>query len=268
MAEPDLPIDTITPLEPLPENISVEPKLIKGVSRWGQREPFNSALPYLPSGRQASVGCAVLAVAMYMSYHETPGSYAGRNLNWKMMKIWPESADLAYFLYILGDENNLNLTYQENGTGTFPLEYVYERTFTNCGYPYSSPSPLSNFNFSSKFMVNLQLPMILRGDSMEGDVIGGHVWITDGLLHIQDRDMFNSKEVIDKFYLHCVWGWYGRGNGYFKFDKLNRIGGNRDGGNDTGTYAGYNDFDEVPEFSRANGLWGIRPGGQMIRPDF
>lgn len=265
--ELNAPIDTVTIPNPLPENVTVEPLLDARVRKWGQRAPFNSSIPFVFDGEKAPVGCHPLACAMYMSYFNHPSNHNGRTLNWNNIIKNYYDGDLAYILWDLGSEKNLNVQYTASGTGTYSSQL--RQTFENYNYSFpSSAIRLSSFDFSSKFKVMNQLPMYIYGSGYYNDEPTGHAWIIDGVLHLQNPKDIITGDLANEYYFHCVWGWYGKGNGYFKKDKVNKIGGERYAPDGTdGTYPGIQDTNEVPTWDiMVTGLWGIRPGGAMIRP--
>ncbi|MDE6256248.1 MAG: C10 family peptidase, partial [Muribaculaceae bacterium] len=267
LINPSLPIDTITIPTPLPENVTVEPLLDPRVRKWGQESPFNVCIPFLSNGLRGYVGCGPLAVAMIMSYHQVPTYHEGKYYNWKSMISNYSDSSLAYLLYDIGTGNNLHVTYRLNSTGTNPI--YFERTFKNYSYTFpSSAKKLTSFDFSSKLKVSAQLPMLVYGSGIIDNVQEGHAWVIDGLLHLQNPKSSSYGELSNDYYYHCVWGWYGKGNGYFKCNEINSIGGQRYASDGTdGIYPGYNDSDDVPTWDiDVSALWGICPGGAIIRP--
>lgn len=262
-----LPTESIDNPDPLPENVSVGPLLNSKVRKWGQRFPFNAYMPLLSNGETALTGCHPLACAMYMSYFEHPSSHNGRKLNWNNIINDYYNDDLAFILYDLGTASNLNADYSLSGTSVYPVNL--KRTFQNYGYDFPTSSiRLTSFDFSSKFKVTTQLPMYIYGNGSKDDELYGHAWIIDGVFHLQIPLDMNTGTLSNEYYYHCVWGWYGTGNGYFKANNVNSIGGERYASDGTdGTSFGHKDSDIVPLFDIVvRGLYGIRPEMGVVAP--
>lgn len=259
--------DNIVMPDPMAENVTIEPKLDSRVRKWGQSSPFNAYIPVLSNGLRGYTGCAPLSSAMIMSYYKHPDSHEGRTYDWNSIIRNYSDDSLAFLLYDLGTSGNLNVEYKLTGTGAYPG--YFSRTFKNFDYSFpSEPITLTSFDFSSKFNVTKQLPMLVYGWMIQDNTEYGHAWVIDGLLHLQTPLDMATGEYSEEFYFHCVWGWYGKGNGYFKSTKINSIGGERFASDGTdGMFPGYQDSDNVPTWDiDVSGLWGIIPAPQMVFP--
>ncbi|MDE6717454.1 MAG: C10 family peptidase [Muribaculaceae bacterium] len=104
---------------------------------------------------------------------------------------------------------------------------------------------------------------------------GGHSWIIDGLLHIPyDPDnKLAPNNSPDAYFMHCVWGWYGRANGYYRIDGFGNLASDRHSKeNSDTTYPGYTDGESNYVINQE--LWGyygfkkkpIISGGVIVDP--
>ncbi len=84
-------------------------------------------------------------------------------------------------------------------------------------YDFSIPHLENHFRYEDKS------PVIIRG----WDNSSAHYWVVDGCCYTQKNydvtryDYYGDpghnykKSVISQLYYHCVWGWYGKGNGWY-----------------------------------------------------
>lgn len=215
---PGIPIPD-PPIKPIFE-VEVAPLLHANVRKWGQEYPFNK---YCSNGH---VGCVPLSAGMIMSYFEWPTSYGGYTFSWAAMKNDFFNDTLARFLAMLGQPNNLNAHYEnEDHTYVFDdeLSRNYTRTFNNFGY---KNIKIQNFSETTARAAikgsNGNSPIIITGKNKDRTK-SGHAWVLDGIYHV--RTIPSSAVVepgdnkkYDEFYcFHCVWGWFGHNNGYFRF---------------------------------------------------
>lgn len=192
---------------------------------WGQGEPFNTLCP------TAFTGCSATAMAIKMKYHNYPergtGSYSyytsmGQNLtmdfdfdinfnlmdtNYNFGQYTKAQADaVAKLMYACGVA--LGVEYGPNGSSARVSGFVKMAKY----FGYSNDIKVvkrSCYSDKEWFdLLNNELdnngPVIYVGfDDTNTD---GHTFLIDGRNHM---GMY-----------HINWGWYGRGNGYFRMDLL------------------------------------------------
>lgn len=227
------PVDPPTPND----SYKVKPMLAKNVKYWHQGSPLNLNCPWVTDPetgkiRKADAGCVPVAVGMIMSYYEWPLSYQNLSFDWKVIKAIDTTnagtlnavqEGLPQLISTLGNGMNLMTNYQYSGSGT-RMTYYLNSTLVNFKYK----SPMYFYDFSVKGMENLlkqNQPCLMGGTvSTEEKELGGHAWVIDGIIYDDDVLVKGDAEKGDYYirgegYLfHCVWGWQGNDNGYFKFD--------------------------------------------------
>lgn len=178
-----------------------------------QDDPYNKYC-FTPFGVRARVGCAPLAAGTLMGYYEWPKSYKGYTFNWAAMKADRNHDGWARLFSFIGQPDNMNVAYGMDGTGAD--KFTYCSTFSNFGYKGMTLKDFSIEGANSE--LRKHRPLMVRGTDQNGD---GHVWIIDGAKYVEDP-MIVYDTVIKTYYYHCVWGWGGKDNGYFKFqDRIN-----------------------------------------------
>lgn len=223
----------------------IEPMLVKNIKYWHQDYPFNLYCPFVTNPqtgdvRIADVGCVPLAVGMMMSYYEWPLSYQNYTFDWTAIKSYDPIIDsslagtqygLPRLLSILGDGDNLNTNYTYSGSGTKMTRYL---DYALDNFNYTTPAPFYNFSVAGMERALKEHNPCLMGGTMTSNsqVIGAHAWVVDGIIFddyifIPGNSEIADYEIYGEGYLfHCVWGWKGKCNGYFKFDgglKHNKI---------------------------------------------
>lgn len=231
-----LPPGTVVPRDSITINLDTPPLLPKYVRKWGQNEPFNSEVPLEKnSTRHCAVGCGPLAAAMIMAYCEWPNSYKGYTFDWSAIKNGTADNQIAMLLKFIGDKDAMYTTYGgANGSGTSiskipdgfaALNYNFGNGFLS--YPSSIPgfSQINNRPLNPIEHWTYTRPAYMIGEMDYNGGRVGHAWIVDGRLTIHhDPNAYKGEAPEDDIYLHCVWGHYGKGNGYFLVRK-NGIGG-------------------------------------------
>lgn len=186
-----------------------------------------------------------LSLGMLASFYEYPTKYGNnQSIDWNNVKLGYSEDNVAQLLAFIGEKlnteyslNNSTAQIKDLKNAFNSLSYNYEHVF----YPISSNNP-------AMMLFTHKKPLLALG--VYGNNIG-HAWVIDGSLQVNhDPDAFIGGEVPDpKMYLHCVWGDYGRGNGYFLYDKLGNLGGSRNSTYPSdGVYPGYPDFNTVDIF--------------------
>ena len=206
----------------------VAPLLTPSVREWGQGNPYNLECPFLTGGR-AKVGCSALAIGQIMSYYNWPQSYNGVPFYWDYMKRGLYNTGVMYLLAFLGEENNLNMQYGVLESISF-MEDRLEDTFENFGYV--SPGEMYAFSsFSVRYILDKTVdgrqgggPVLVSGNSNTGTI--GHAWVIDGYIQYESKgSLVSGGYLLHDVLLHCVWGWDGKSNGYFWWDKYNSFSG-------------------------------------------
>lgn len=187
----------------------IQPKLTPYQSYMHQSAPFNAECP-LVNGQRPVAGCVPVACEMALSYFKSPVTYKNDVYHWDEMNVGENDADIAKILARLGDKDNLQTNYGVSSSGSVTLER-YEQTFKNFGFP-----NMAHTNFTSKFAAGrlTREPIVVRGS--------GHAWVIDGLY----KHEYKTADSTETMYLfHCVWGWGGSSNGYYRVDGDYRIQG-------------------------------------------
>lgn len=199
--------------------------ILKGfMSRFGQGSPYNTYC-FTATGERAKVGCVPLAIGTVMGHFEWPKSYNSITFNWSNMKEDANFEDWAHLFEIPGRSENTNANYGVNATGvSWNLgPTLYPRTFENMGY---RGAKVAKFDVDVAFSsLGERTPVLIDGLSTSGD--GGHMWIIDGGYETVETLPYETLDgVKEKYYhyFHCVWGWFGRGNGYYYLYN-NTLGG-------------------------------------------
>lgn len=112
---------------------------------------------------------------------------------------------MAKLLYWIGKD--LKIRYTTNGSWAYS-----EDAYSLCQElrPMGIPSGYATFNIEDviEYLKSNNI-IYMRGDDKNGH--GGHAWVSDGYSYCLDKDNGNMINP----YIHCDWGWDGKGNGYF-----------------------------------------------------
>jgi hypothetical protein len=185
------------------------------ITSWGQGWPFNRACPLDENGDRTLAGCVAIATAQIVALHRSPDSYNGHEYLWD--DIVRQGDFLPYETLAINSVANLvhdigELVNTSYGTN---ISTAYSDNVANAldslGYHYEK---LNTVTFDSiKSDIENGYPVYISG-RRSGDYYG-HAWVADGFVILQvniapiNGDMFYRK------YVHCNWGWYGAGNGYY-----------------------------------------------------
>ncbi len=239
-----------------PIRVSVEPLLPDNVRKWGTGAPFNSNTP-LVSGQRSKLSCAALSCAMMMSCYRWPDVYKYSYIDWGDIINNNCHDTLCQILADMGKSYMLNTTYgvNESFSNVENIQNVFDQYYY--GY-YTDGLNLKNFDVSSKEKVRSQLPVLMWGDVVIDNQIFTHTWVIDGLLHVLPSDEKYYGITKPEYFMHCVWGKYGVGNGYFKLTRLDSIGGHRftiDSGD--GSYSGFSDSSTADTYTNTSYMYRI-----------
>lgn len=200
---------------------------------WSQGAPYNTMLPALSSGTNASVGCVATAMAQVMHYWKWPQrprmsipAYVTETLHFSMPALAPVDFnwDAMQVTYLTDDLNSpeakavaqlslycaqsVQMDYQDDGSSASTSD-IPMAMFLYFSYSPTAKYLQRRFYTTSQWetMVLNELaekrPVIYRGRKLTG----GHAFICDGY---DGNGMF-----------HFNWGWHGKSNGYFLLNVLN-----------------------------------------------
>ncbi len=247
---------------------SVPPLLDKNVRKWGKGAPFNQGLPTVNNdGTRAKINDTQLALLMVMSYHEWPNASVNRNFDWAGIKQNPSHPHIGIILQMLGMEFGLNVQYGKEESFADPKNISQAAALM----VYQCESFGRNFrNFPVDYpdSVRALLPRIMWGEITLNGTSHIATWVIDGLKVINEVDKSTGEITPRDYYYHCVWGDYGRGNGFFKVkyvdnisgEVADRIGGKRYSTDPTdGTYEGYQDSSNLPEYVCKDYMYSLSP---------
>lgn len=208
---------------------------------WGQKWPYNNYCIMYPQNEPAYTGCAATAIAQLMAIYKHPSSYHyyPRNttyyFDWDEMNLYTSIKDdniykydstkynqIARLMELLGEPNNLCVTYQSSNQNTYgsssPAEYI-PRTIS--GFGYSSGGERISYD------TDVVIPELLNGyPVLLGGVRDGYGqlrWLGHGVLiryisiPISNGLLggFTWTDPSPTYYVLCNWGNNGTNNGYF-----------------------------------------------------
>lgn len=199
-------------------NIIVDPFIRKVVAQVGQYSPYNLYCPVDSLGEHYPVGCGPVSLLTVCSYYSKPNSINDYSINWKEINSTAESQQAARFLFEIGKDNYLKVTYSMSGTGIKGKDI--ENTLSALNYSYVVSSGYHEMGVLNS-LSNLMPVIILGARKVTENVISAHSWVSDGYLETETIYFPNtmSPSIIYHNYLHMLWGNYGRGNGYFLYDN-------------------------------------------------
>ncbi len=188
-------------------------------TNWGQRSPYNMFCPIIDNS-DTPTGCAPIAMAQIMAYHEYPTSVDGYVLDWTAIKSSDVvsydddyAPNVAYLIRKIGAVAGAR--YAPRSTPTSTVNII--PTFEYFGY-HSSELMLFDED-ESLSSLSMHWPMYTRGANVNND---GHAWVVDGydLYHktaeyynyfLYIENPFKTRILEEKVYMHCNWGWNGTG---------------------------------------------------------
>ena len=220
------PVDPEIPTIEYEIRRQTEPLLNYYQNRWNQQPPYNAYCPVIDDTNTV-VGCMAVAIGQIMAYHQYPVSVGSDTFNWAEINSGNNNDRLAYFFRILGNPENLNMTYRLSESSS--LKNNAQRTFENLGY--NNPGSYLDFNEEEIIALLEQGEAGLSGGGsvyVDGRFSGegyGHAWVIDGYLQynkVQDNILIIPQDIL----FHCVWGFaLGNNNGYYYWAKTETIGG-------------------------------------------
>lgn len=192
--------------------------------KWGQKNPYNNAAPYIKDGQRALTGCVATAVAQIMAYHERPSEYDGVFYDWTDMKKNPSMPEVAHLFRSIGDLVKMQWGLDASGAYMKDIPQCFEKM----GYKkITNPQIYSQWDVITS--IKAKCPVIISGNSVRKNILGikfyrnGHAWVADGYFHRErkvdmyrkGKDKIHHSYVEKEDYLHLNWGWNGISNGYY-----------------------------------------------------
>ena len=198
------------------------------VSRWGQGYPFNAAAPKrnvlggsLLFTARAPVGCVPLALAQIITFNEFPrqfNTWNGRTAHWSEIQqfaSWSSSTTNAGFV--------VATMLKGIGIGVFA---IYTRNWT-----FALPANAGNFLRLIGYQ-NVQVHRTYYEDGIlnmlrnnkpvfvaaVSGITNGHAWVIDGYM-VRERNSVTGHT--QQMLVHCVFGWWGRSNGWYESGIFN-----------------------------------------------
>lgn len=211
--------------EATPNNLMIEkvvsPMFGYEVSHWTQLEPYNQYCP-VKNDTVCPVGCPAMGAGMILSHFRHPSSYNGYSFPWHIITLGSAKSYTARMLQQVGLPENMNVIYTKTASGIIsPLlhESIFN-TFKNMGYEEPECAIINEEDMINSLSEGS--PILVAG-AVKGSN-SGHVWNIDGygkLIRYQ-MDANGNRNTIETLgnYFHCVWGWGGKSNGYFKCYNL------------------------------------------------
>ena len=166
-----------------------------------------------------------------MSIHKYPASYGGCTFDWDAMIADSTHIGIGFLMQLLGNSDNLDIDYDYNGSSGS----IADAPIALHNFGYAHPGVYDDYNIST-IMSNLTigLPVLIRGEGafyktyLDPNVpqeitSGGHAWLGDGCAIIQRTMLiynfatgqYIAQGPIVSQYVHCNFGWSGKGNGLF-----------------------------------------------------
>ena len=192
------------------------------ITSWRQWYPFNTAAPMrgpVWNRGLAPVGCVPLALAQIITHNAHPQTttWNGRTASWfdkQRFASWNSSTTntgltIAQMLRVIGSD--VNALYTRNWT--FALPFYAERFLNRIGYRSVN---LRRYYYEDGIlaMIRNNRPVFVAAVS---GVVNGHAWVIDGYM-IRERGLHTQQTLV-----HCVWGWGGRGNGWYESGIFNSM---------------------------------------------
>lgn len=142
---------------------------------WHQYSPYNDSCT-----NQYPAGCAVIAAAQVMKYHEYPSTFIlnGTSFTWSDIPVSPSSLPnkIPQFIYGLGVLFNTTYGYYESSS---PLLDVFTGLFS-LGYYVHYDENNDEATYRYRIMYD-QNPVIMYGWKSNASSASGHAWVCDGV---------------------------------------------------------------------------------------
>lgn len=228
-----------------PKRVQAVAPLLKNIN-WAQQSPFNYQCPTY-NGERASVGCAGLAMAQIVNYWKYPtempalggyqnsynyqyiGNLPARTMDYSLIRdqytTWTDAGSLAWVDGVTDEEKQevawlcrycsqaCLMNFSPDGSGSNVLKQ--KNAFLTVGYStdakllgieaWPSRETWNTSDYSDDEWTAIMNQELVAGRPLPyscEDWSDGHAFVVDGV----DADGL----------YHVVWGWYGRGDGWFQ----------------------------------------------------
>lgn len=185
-----------------------------------QGNPFNKYC-FTDESEQAVAGCVAIAAEICMTFNKWPESYKDRSFDWNTMFDDSETSldNHAFLISEIGKAVDMRYGVLSSGAVTAKLQKAMQE------FGYKDSGELKSFDDKEvikhfKNTAQFRGPLVVRGSSQSS----GHAWVADGYLKY-DLTRNQPKPVGEDPYInavtliHCIWGWNGSCNGYFKWNS-------------------------------------------------
>ena len=186
---------------------------------WGQRSPYNLALPTIASGGDENghvfVGCTTVAVAQILRYHQLPSSYQWSQMPNSGASTYTKSLMLSIhnFIHMINSSYPEYLSYGTNVPTTIDLGVLFRNYF---GYSSATQGSYSWSTLRNQLLA--QKPVILRGTNQSSG--NGHAWVCDGYEEWEECLPGPDGEITQQTYarVRCNCGWNGQHNAWYGYN--------------------------------------------------
>lgn len=188
-------------------------------TKWGQEAPF-SRYCLTSNNEQSVAGCSPIAAAQIVAFHQSPSCYNGHTYDWSEIgsgKMPTTSLGQDMAAHLIRDIGELMQVRYETGRAWLinPMDIDYCWNGFNYSYTYGDydyDNCVSSLKSGS--------PVLITGvDSLHSSA---HTWVIDGSMTriAYDDILLANGEIGTIIYaktnlVHCNWGFYGKGDGYF-----------------------------------------------------
>lgn len=210
---PPTPLDST--LFEVEDEVFCPPLLTDFKANFSQSSPYNKYC-FTPDGKQSVTGCAPLAIGTIIGKYRMVESLEGYSFDWNAMDNDAKHDGWSRLFEILGRPKYLNTQYKEGSASTSKYNYVY--TFQKIGKIYTNMESFTPALLAGQ--LRSYVATLVRGASPDG----GHIWIVDGGYIDKSGPVCLDPNEPPKYMFHCVWGWGGKNNGYFKYTNTS-LGG-------------------------------------------
>lgn len=210
--------------------------------KWGQKYPFNQDMPIMSSSTsnpyrgRAPVGCAVIAMAQVMqvnrhpSFEDLTSQYYSWSSFWWVSPFYdtsrflPENYDnsttssekytvsiLSKVFPILAEDFDADYSIDET-TVSINDVLLGIKAYDSSYYGNATICYVNSNMFDLIDMIDNGKPTFIRGSESTDYNAGGHAWVTDGYIYVQEATIYGY---FAQYYLHFNWGWNGSNDGYY-----------------------------------------------------
>lgn len=208
------------------------PLLTKEVSKWKQSFPFNKYCPDI-NGQRTLAGCSAVACAQALSYYRPTNYLSTPIFNWDVINSWTstgyndydsvgEAGGLFKLLRQLGNSENLKISYGLTASSSYgDISQTIRNFGLSCKHwdgTVASEISVWNNNTVEDWIYSKNIALI------EGRILypqynsPGHLWLADGVMFktVRVHPSLGGRYGTEDQLFHCVWGWGGKNNGWYK----------------------------------------------------